>query len=457
MKFERGVGILLHVTSLPSGDLGSARDFIDRLADAGQKYWQVLPLTQTGYGGSPYGCLSAFAGNVDLIGTRTSLSADANDADADVRVPTEEFHRFCDENWFWLDDYALFTALREADSYSAWNTWDADIRVRNSEAIAKAKTEHDEAMFAEKFRQFRFFRQWFELKKYANEKGVRIIGDIPIYVAFDSADVWCNQRRFKLYEDGSPRVVAGVPPDYFSRTGQRWGNPIYDWQLMRNEGFPWWVERVRMNLRMFDIVRLDHFIGLTRAWEVPGEDDTAENGEWVSVPGNDLFNTLLYALGELPLIAEDLGEVTDEVRRLLDDFGLPGMRVLQFAFGGDAWNTHLPHNHTQNSIVYTGTHDNETTVGWFKTGTKKALHIKRCLKYLKSSGKEINWDMIAAAYGSVAQIAIVPMQDVLGLDNSARMNMPATMDGNWSWRMTQNQLDSFDGERLSELAEFYAR
>jgi 4-alpha-glucanotransferase len=418
MNFERGAGILLHVTSLPSGDLGSAVDFVDRLANAGQKYWQVLPLGPTGWGDSPYACLSAFAGNVELVaadnGQRTMDNEEASSLSTIHYPLSTPFERFCSENWFWLDDYALFTALHEATGYKAWNTWEEPIRSRKPEAIAKAKSELAGPILNEKLRQFTFFSQWLSVKEYANEKGIKIIGDIPIYVAYDSCDVWCNQERFKLEADGSPTVVAGVPPDYFSKTGQLWGNPIYDWQLMRAEAFSWWVERVKMNLRMFDIVRLDHFIGFTRAWEVPAKDTTAENGKWVAVPGVDLFNTLRYVFGELPLIAEDLGEVTPEVEQLRDSFGLPGMRILQFAFGGGAYNEHMPHNHVPNSVVYTGTHDNETTVGWFKSGTRRAKHIKHCLKYLKSNGKEINWDMIAAAFGSVADIAIIPMQDVLG-------------------------------------------
>jgi len=460
MQFERGSGILLHLTSLPSGDLGSAREFIDRLVDGGQKYWQVLPLGPTSYGGSPYGCLSAFAGNPQMIGTAEAVTL--NDLFEDFKRTDDkelaaEFHRFCDENWFWLDDYSLFTVLREINNYAAWNEWELPLRSRDKAAIEAAKKEHDEAMFAEKFRQFTFFREWYAVKKYANEKGIKIIGDIPIYVAFDSADVWCNQARFKLNEDGSPTVVSGVPPDFFSSTGQRWGNPIYDWDVMRKDGFSWWIERVHINLRMFDIVRLDHFIGFTRAWEIPGEDETAENGEWISVPGFELFRTLKNVFDEMPFIAEDLGEVTDEVRALRDDFEIAGLRILQFAFGGDAYNTHLPHNYIPNAVVYTGTHDNETTIGWFKSAKKKAPHIQHCLKYLKSSGKEINWDMISAAYGSVATIAIVPMQDVLGLDNSARMNTPSTTHDNWSWRLSQEQFDSVDLQRLKDIAAFYAR
>ncbi|MFL6467714.1 MAG: 4-alpha-glucanotransferase [Pyrinomonadaceae bacterium] len=458
--FQRGSGILLHITSLPSGDLGaSAYSFVDKLAEAGQHYWQILPVNQTGYGDSPYGCLSAFAGNVKLI-TSEDLHAEFEEFKVtDDRELAEDFHRFCDTNWFWLDDYSLYISLREANDYKAWNKWDEPLQTREPDAIRRARTEHDAAIFEEKFRQFTFYRQWNELKSYANEKGVSIIGDIPIYVAFDSADVWCNQSKFKLNTDGSPKFVAGVPPDFFSSTGQLWGNPVYDWDAMRADGFAWWVERVHQNLRLFDIARIDHFIGLTRAYEVPGNHTTAEYGEWMSVPGTELFNKLRQDIGELPLIAEDLGEVTKEVEQLRDSFGIAGMRVLQFAFGGDAHNTHLPHNHVPHSAVYTGTHDNDTAIGWYKAGSKprKQQHIKHCLKYLKSNAKEINWDMIAGAFASVGVIAIAQMQDVLGLDNSARMNTPATLDNNWSWRMTEDQLETADFKRLREISEFYGR
>jgi len=457
--FQRGSGILLHITSLPSGDLGpSAYAFVDRLAEAGQRYWQILPVNQTGYGDSPYGCLSAFAGNVKLISANDALEFEQFKSTDDQEL-ANEFHRFCDSNWFWLDDYALYTALRAANDYKAWNEWDEPLQKREPDAIQHARAEHHAAIFEEKFRQFTFFQQWHKLKVYANEKDIAIIGDIPIYVAFDSADVWCNQSKFKLNADGSPAFVAGVPPDFFSSTGQLWGNPVYDWDAMRVDGFAWWVERVHQNLRLFDIARIDHFIGLTRAYEVPGDHTTAEHGEWMSVPGVELFDKLRQDLGELPLIAEDLGEVTNEVEHLRDSFGIAGMRVLQFAFGGDAHNTHLPHNHVPHSVVYTGTHDNDTVIGWYNAGSKprKQQHIKHCLKYLKSNGKEINWDMIAGAFASVGEIAIAQMQDVLGLDNSARMNTPATLGNNWSWRMTEEQLETADFARLREISEFYGR
>ena len=473
MRFERGSGILLHITSLPTGDLNSAYEFIDKLAEAGQKYWQVLPLNQTAYGDSPYGCLSAFAGNTKLIGnidafTRsddgtaeavTLAEAFENFKHTEDEQLAEDFHRFCRENWFWLDDYSLFQALRLANEYRVWNEWEEPLRNRDTDALLQAAKDHENAIFEEKFRQYAFFRQWLEVKQHANEKGVKIIGDIPIYVAFDSADVWCNQSKFKLNEDGSPAFVAGVPPDYFSSTGQLWGFPVYDWDAMRVDRFSWWVERIKSNLRLFDIARIDHFIGLARAYQVPGDHTTAEHGEWISVPGKELFQILFDLTGDLPFIAEDLGEVTKEVDELRDSFGIAPMRVLQFAFGGDAYNIHLPHNHVTHSVVYTATHDNETTIGWYRNGSKprKQPHIKHCLRYIRSTGKEINWDMIAAAFGSVGEIAIVPMQDVLGLDNSARMNTPGSMDNNWTWRMTDEQLSSADLSRLRELTEFYAR
>ena len=460
MQFERGAGILLHVTSLPTGDFGSAKRFIDCLAEAGQKYWQVLPLNQTGYGGSPYGCLSAFAGNVDVLIDR-DVSAEAFNEfkNTEDRELADDFHRFCRENWFWLDDYALFQVLRKEHEYKTWNEWEEPLRERNPEAIKNALEKHDHASFEEKFRQFTFFRKWQDVRAYANEKGIKVIGDIPIYVTHDSVDVWCNRSKFKLRADGSAAFVAGVPPDYFSSTGQLWGFPVYDWEAMRSDKFSWWVERVKLNLRLFDIVRIDHFIGLTRAYQVPGDHTTAENGEWINVPGREFFVVLGQLIGDLPFIAEDLGEVTKEVEELRDSFEIAPMRVLQFAFGGDANNIHLTHNHVPHSAVYTATHDNETTVGWYKTGSKpkKQLHIKHCMKYLKSSAKEINWDMIAEAYNSVGEIAIVPMQDVLGLDNSARMNTPGSMDNNWTWRMTNEQLESADWNRLREVKEFYAR
>ncbi len=518
MKFPRGSGILLHITSLPSpfgiGDFGDAAyRFVDYLESAGQKYWQILPLGQTGYGNSPYGCYSAFAGNVYLISperlarygflsepgavatgvferikdkgeriNEESVSPAADKVDYgkaidfknDLLVKAFEkfkqtsddtlisdFHRFCDENAFWLEDYSLFQAVKLKNNYASWTNWDEGLKLRRPDALNAAHRELDDETFAQKFYQFVFFKQWHELKSYANEKGIQIIGDIPIYLTSDSCDVWCNQDQFKLDGEGKPTVVAGVPPDSFSTTGQLWGSPIYDWEKMRSGGFKWWTERIKFNLSMFDIARIDHFIGLTRAWEVPAKDKTAENGEWVFVPGQELFSTLRYVLGDFALIAEDLGEVTQEVERLRDDFGLPGMRILQFAFGGDSNNLHMPHNFIRNAVVYTGTHDSDTVVGWYKARARKRKNqsgeADHCRRYLQSNGKEIHWDFIQAALGSVADIAIVPMQDLLGLDNSARMNTPGSMDENWSWRAKESDFREDVAGKLREMTQLFNR
>jgi 4-alpha-glucanotransferase len=506
MAFPRQSGVLLHPTSLPSkfgiGDFGkTAFDFVDFLVTAKQTLWQVLPLGQTGYGDSPYQCFSAFAGNIYLISPeklvedgflnkedianppkfpsqrvefgkvinyKMSLLQKAfeNFRQTDDKKLAEEFHAFCDENRFWLDDYALFRAIKLSQRQKSWQEWDESLKLRERQALEKAKKELDSQAFAEKFYQFAFFRQWHFLKKYANERGVKIIGDIPIFVALDSADVWCNPDQFKLNEDGSPRVVAGVPPDYFSKTGQLWGNPIYNWEKMRAEGFSWWIERFRHVLKIFDIVRIDHFRGFAANWEVPGEDKTAERGEWVNVPGIDLFNTLRWVFGELPILAEDLGFITPDVEKLRDHFGFPGMRILQYAWGGDAKNTNLPHNYIQNCCVYTGTHDNDTTVGWFNSKTDKKVgnttkqnekEINFCLKYLQSDGVEIHWDFIRAALASVANTAIIPMQDLLGLGTEARMNLPASSSGNWQWRCEAKNFNRKIAGRLAELSDLFGR
>jgi 4-alpha-glucanotransferase len=520
MQFPRGAGILLHITSLPSphgiGDFGpKAFEFVDFLDKAGQKYWQVLPLGQTGWGNSPYSSYSAFAGNVYLISPEklsepgavatgflapsenghdennsSKRNPVANAPGPDGRVNygaviefkrqflkeaferfrgtndsqlIDEFHRFCDANGFWLEDYSLYQALRNESGGKPWTEWDEQLKLREPHALAEAKKRLDNECFAEKYYQFEFCRQWDAVKKYANEKGILIIGDIPIYLAFDSCDVWCNRDKFKLNEDGSPAFVAGVPPDYFSSTGQLWGVPVYDWERLKADGFHWWIERVKTNMRLFDIVRIDHFIGFARAWEVAATEKTAENGHWQPVPGRELFETLQKVLGDLPLIAEDLGEVTTEVEDLRDSFGIPGMRILQFAFGGDAKNIHLPHNYVPNTVVYTGTHDNDTIVGWLQErkkeakGRKKSKLVTDCLTYLRSNGREINWDFIREAYASVAGIAVIPMQDVLGLDNSARMNMPSSTDGNWEWRCAESDLSDDNAARLRELSERYNR
>lgn len=496
----------MHPTSLPSkfgiGDFGkSAFDFVDFLVTSKQTLWQVLPLGQTGYGDSPYQCFSAFAGNVFLISLEKLVEdgflskkdiADVPDFTVDrvdfgkvidYKLPilrkafenfrktddetiAQEFRGFCHENAFWLDDYALFRAIKLANDQVSWQDWDEELKLRDADALRKARLDLDDEDFAQKFYQFVFFRQWNSVKSYANENGIRIIGDVPIFIALDSADVWCNPTQFKLNEDGTPKVVAGVPPDYFSKTGQLWGNPIYNWDLMRSTGFQWWVDRVRHTLKTVDVVRIDHFRGFAASWEVPGGDKTAERGQWVNVPGKDLFNTLKWVFGDLPILAEDLGVITPDVEELRDSFGFPGMRILQFAWGGDSKNIDLPHNYIPNSCVYTGTHDNDTTVGWFnskagKGSDRDAKQIKKekdfCLKYLRSDGKEIHWDFIRAILGSVANTAIIPMQDLLGLGTDARMNLPASESGNWQWRCEAKDFEKKIAQRLADLSEMFGR
>ncbi|MEW6212685.1 MAG: 4-alpha-glucanotransferase [Acidobacteriota bacterium] len=506
MTFQRSSGILLHPTSFPSrfgiGDLGDeAYKFIDFLRSSGQSLWQMLPLGPTGFGDSPYQCFSAFAGNPLLV-SPDLLASDRLLSRADIERSPEfsreriefgrvieyknfllscafdnfkrmndpalcdEFLAFCQQEDQWLDDYALFRALKNHHRGAAWNHWPSSLARREREEIETAKEKLRDSILAEKFYQYLFFKQWLALKEYARTRGVKIIGDIPIFVSYDSADVWTHPRSFKLDDEGSPLVIAGVPPDYFSKTGQLWGNPIYDWERMEETGFHWWIERFKANFKLFDIIRLDHFRGFAACWEVPAGDPTAERGRWVEVPGRELLTLLKQTFEELPIIAEDLGVITADVEALRDDFHLPGMRILQFAFSSDSSNIDLPHNYTPNSVVYTGTHDNDTTVGWFNSragsgSTRSEEQIKRerrrCLKYLRSSGKEIHWDFIRAAFASVARLAIAPMQDVLGLDSSARMNLPATSEGNWGWRMRDDALDKKVSKRLYEMAELYGR
>jgi 4-alpha-glucanotransferase len=506
MKFPRASGILLHPTSLPGefgiGDFGRhAFEFVDFLIESRQTYWQILPLGPTGYGDSPYQCFSAFAGSPLLISPEklvedglitqkdidTKPNFDSNRADyggvydwkneilpiayrnfhATTSVDLRgKFETFSQENASWLDDYALYRAVKISQDQKAWYEWDTPLKLREPGAIALIEEHLYEQVQAQKFYQFLFFRQWSALKEYAATGGVQIAGDIPIFVALDSADVWCNQDKFKLNADGSPKVVAGVPPDYFSKTGQLWGNPIYNWDAMRSDNFGWWIERVKHALKMVDVVRIDHFRGFAAAWEVPGGDVTAENGRWVDVPGEELFTALKRELGELPFWAEDLGVITPDVEKLRDSFGLPGMRILQFAFGGDAKNHDLPHNYINNCVAYTGTHDNDTTVGWFNsqagTGSTRAEdEISRerefCLEYLDTDGEEIEWDFIRAVWASVANSAIAPMQDLLGLGNEARMNLPASTSGNWHWRFNEADITDELTSRLRKLTEIYAR
>ena len=505
MKFPRTSGILLHPTSLPNdfgiGDFGkTAYQFVDFLAKSKQTHWQVLPLGPTGFGDSPYQSFSAFAGNTNMISPevlveeRLLTEEDIFDmpnfpvGEVDFGLVIEWKSRFLKEAFInfvsttdinlrssfeifseevagWLDDYALFRAIKLSQNQKSWLEWDMPLRLRDEQALLGAREELSGEIQAQKFYQFLFFKQWTRLKNYANGKGIKIIGDVPIFVALDSADVWCNPKEFKLNEDGSPKVAAGVPPDYFSKTGQLWGNPIYDWEKMESNGFKWWVNRVRFTLKTVDIVRVDHFRGFVANWEVPGKDKTAENGNWVNAPGRELFKTLKRELFDLPIIAEDLGDITDEVRELREEFDFPGMRILQFAFGGDAKSTDLPHNYNKHCIAYTGTHDNDTTVGWLTSRLKNDdakqdvinNELASCLKYLNSDGEEIYWDFIRSIWASVANVAIAPMQDVLGFDNRARMNLPASKAGNWKWRCKTDDFSDEIVAKLKNLTEIYGR
>jgi len=489
----RTSGILLHPTSLPSpfgiGDLGpEAYKFVDFLVEAGQTLWQVLPLGPTGYGDSPYASYSAFAGNTLLISPERLVDdglLDRTDLEEKPVGPVDygfahqlkdkllarayerfskadqlrsEFGEFVERQSYWLDDYALFRALKDEHGGVAWTEWGS-----TEGACERLKSQVE----AHQFYQFLFFRQWSWLRGYCHERGIKIIGDFPIFVAHDSADVWTNPEQFKLDSSGQPLVVAGVPPDYFSSTGQFWGNPLYNWPRMQEDGFKWWIERVRAIFAMVDVARVDHFRGFVAAWEIPAGDRTAENGHWVETPGRELFNSIRAALGELPIIAEDLGVITAEVNELRDELRFPGMRVIQFGFGGDPKKSvDLPHNYVRNVVAYTGTHDNDTAVGWFNAvegagSTRSAKEIDEqrqfCLHYLKSTGAEIHWDFIRAVWGSVADRAIAPLQDVLGLGSEARMNLPNSNEGNWSWRFEHGALTSDLAARLRELNRLYGR
>ena len=506
MNFPRSSGVLLHPTSLPGpfgiGDLGpQAYAFADFLRCSGQSLWQVLPLGPTGYGDSPYACYSAFAGNtllispeqlltegllsrsdlpsnspppsdtVDFARARTLKDEILNKAYQYYKRTTDTllrsaFETFVQEQADWLEDYALFRALKNAHDGIAWHQWESSLVSRTPAALARAREQLRDEVEAQMFYQFLFFRQWFAIKSYCNEHGIQLVGDLPIFVAHDSADVWTNPEEFKLDKNGMPLVVAGVPPDYFSTTGQLWGNPMYNWDRMLAEGFSWWIERVGATLKVVDIVRVDHFRGFSACWEIPGGDLTAERGQWVAAPGRELFTAVRKALGELPIIAEDLGVITPDVVALRDDFNFPGMRILQFGFGSDTKNIDLPHNYSQNVVAYTGTHDNDTTVGWFQSvagegSTRTAEQIARerkfCLDYLNSDGKEIHWDFIRTVLASVANTAIVPLQDVLGLGTEARMNLPNSTQGNWMWRYKAEALTEKIESRLKELTDCYGR
>jgi 4-alpha-glucanotransferase len=503
---DRASGVLLHPTSLPgpygSGDLGpQARAFIDWLGAAGMRWWQMLPVGPVGFGNSPYSSLSAFAGSpllvsleelandglLDDLPARTSLPEARVDYEATTAFHERELRRafgafmkrgdgaraldrFRAEHESWLPDFALFSALKRAHGGGAFIGWPKPLIRRDAGALAQASTELTDDIRFHEFCQYEFDRQWQKLRAYGESKGIGLIGDIPIFVAHDSADVWSRPELFKLDADGNPTVVSGVPPDYFSATGQRWGNPLYRWDDLKRRGYDWWIDRVRSALGRFHAIRLDHFIGFQRYWEIPADCPTAVDGKWLPGPSADLFQALERALGKLPLIAEDLGAVTPEVTALRDQFGLPGIRILQFAFGTDPQAPNFkPHNYPRNAVAYTGTHDNDTANGWFndpggkgstRTPEETANERALWLAYLGKEGqstRDAHWDMVRVLLTSVADLTVFPMQDLLGLGSDARMNLPGTAEGNWSWRVTREQLSPALAQRLQTLNRIYER
>ncbi len=501
MNFPRCSGVLLHPTSLPGpfgiGDLGEqAYRFVDWLAAAGQSYWQVLPLSPTGYGDSPYQGLSAFAGNPMLISPERLLQAGhLSPADLDPppafspqrvefgpviawknallkkafatfreKAPPEQrsaWEAFCRQEAHWLEDVVLFMALKRAHRLAPWTEWEPDLLARRPAALARRREALADEIAFETYCQWQFFEQWLALKRYANERGIRIIGDLPIFVAMDSADVWSHPHLFHFDEALRPTVVSGVPPDYFSETGQLWGHPLYRWDVLAREGYAWWLERFRMAFTQADVVRIDHFRGFYNYWEVPAGSETAVRGRWRYGPGEDLFHAVTAALGEVPIIAEDLGDFDAASRAGVDtlkaQFGYPGMKVLQFAFASGPDNPFLPHNYLPDCVVYTGTHDNDTTVGWY-TNTSTESEREYARRYSGRDGTDIAGDLIRLAWASVAQTAIVPLQDLLRLGSEARMNRPGTSGPpNWCWRFRAGALTGPLAEELAGLTETYGR
>lgn len=494
MNFERSSGVLLHPTSLPGkygiGTFGDeAYEFVDILKRAGQKLWQILPLGPTGYGDSPYQCYSAFAGNVLLIDLEDFVKK-AYFLESDLHLKTDDnnsidfkkviahknqfleiafikfseqatlgeeadFHAFCIENSEWLEDYAFFMALKEEFDMKPWYEWTNDIRLRNAKAIKHYSKKLELRIEFHKFLQFIFFIQWKQLKDYSNSNEVKIIGDIPLYVSYDSSDAWASNELFLFDKELKPTQVAGVPPDYFSETGQMWGNPIYNWKKMEKNEFSWWLKRIKHNIKLFDIIRIDHFRGLSAYWSISYGEETAINGKWVDAPGAKLFETVKKVLGDIPIIAEDLGVMSPDVEKLRDFNNFPGMKILQFAFDTAEDNNYLPHTFDKNCIVYTGTHDNDTIIGWYNKANE--TDKKQFRDYSGYSDAEINWDFIRLAFSSVADIAIIPVQDILALDTWARINLPGTSSGNWKWKLENfNELNTLV-ERLKYFTKLYGR
>jgi len=494
---ERISGVLLHVTSLPSyggvGDFGpAAYTFVDFLAASRQRLWQVLPLSPTGYGSSPYSALSAFAGNPLLISLEFLVrdgwlageriaglagaygpcdfeaaferkhplieEAAANFLDRANAEQRQRFQRFCEENLSWLTDYALFNVLRRRFAYAAWNTWPKDYAYHDPKAMSALMNDSARELALEQVVQFFFTEQWCALRAYCAERSIKILGDVAIFVSYDSADVWTHPEIFELDEERNPVRVSGVPPDYFSATGQRWGNPLYKWSLLQEQGFDWWVARIRRALTLYDEIRLDHFRGFEAYWSIDAAEETAINGQWVKAPGHALFNRLKEIFGELPFIAEDLGVITREVDELREFFGMPGMRILQFGFGDRGGHIYLPHRFVENTVVYTGTHDNNTTLGWWRddaSATERA-NVQTYLRPIEHDG-DIVWTMIKCAAASVATTCIFPLQDILHLGSEGRMNTPAAVQGNWAWRYAPDALHPDLSAQLAAIMEMTDR
>ncbi len=489
----RTSGVLMPISSLPSpygiGTMGKeARKFVDFLEKAGQTYWQILPICPTSYGDSPYQSFSSFAGNpyfIDLeylcdeglLTKKECESFDWGGSDKYIDYGTmyvsryallklaykrfmdkmpKDYEAFCKKNSEWLNDYALFMALKDANDGVAWFEWDSKLKLRDEKALEEAKIKYKDDIEFYKMLQYMFFEQWNNLKEYANSKGVLIIGDVPIYVAGDSADVWANPSQFYLDEELNPIEVAGCPPDAFSEDGQLWGNPLFRWDVMKKDGYAWWTKRISAMASLYDIVRIDHFRGFDSYYAIPAKDDTAKNGKWKEGPGMDLFNKLEEKLGKLPIIVEDLGFLTPSVLKLLKDSGFPGMKVIQFAFDSREDSDYLPHNYPTHCVVYTGTHDNDTVMGWIDTAPKESVEFaKRYLNLTKEEG--YNWGMMRAAWSSVADMAIVPMQDLLGLGSEARINTPSTIGENWKWRALPEDINDTLAEKFYEYTKMYAR
>lgn len=495
--YARASGLLLHPTSLPGrfgiGDLGvQARQFVEFLVASGQQFWQILPLGPTGFGNSPYMCYSAMAGNPLLISPEAlrdegllheadfaelpEFSADRVEYDrvAEIKLPLlrkacdafsrdasagqkEDFYQFCERKAVWLDDYALFMALKQDQNGESWHLWEPQLAQREPDALYQASRRLTGEIFFHKFLQYKFFQQWCAIKGFANHHGIQIVGDIPIYVAHDSADVWANPENFCLDEETrKPALMAGVPPDYFSETGQLWGNPVYDWEHLQKSDFQWWIRRFEGMLNYVDLIRIDHFRGFEAFWAVKQGEETALNGEWITAPGKAFFSTLKETLGRLPILAEDLGVITPEVEALRDYFEFPGMKILQFAFGSDPGNPYLPFNFQRNCLVYTGTHDNDTTVGWFESLSD--YERSRVINYVGGITEQgIHWEMVRLALSSIANLAIIPVQDLLGLGSDARMNTPSKAEGNWEWRYRSDALQPWISDRLNTLTQLFGR